>query len=254
MANPATQVILLPGIVMPAELAYGGLLEALGPAVDAKPKDLEIYAGPEPPPGYSLEDEVTGILRSADAAGFERFHLVGYSGGGASSLAFAAKHPQRLLSLAVLEPAWAGNDGLGPEEEALQAQFDEAMALEPGERMAAFVRLQLRPGVTPPPPPPGPPPPWMALRPAAIVAFLRALRAYNLDLDRLRAFTPPVYYALGGLSNPDYFERQAGRLAALFPDFTLEVYEERHHFDPPHRVEPQRLADALQQLWTRSRA
>lgn len=32
----------------------------------------------------------------------------GYSGGGASALALAAAHPSRLLSLGLLEPAWAG--------------------------------------------------------------------------------------------------------------------------------------------------
>jgi pimeloyl-ACP methyl ester carboxylesterase len=44
-----------------------------------------------------------GILREAESAGFERFHLVGYSGGGAISAAFAARFPDRLLSLALLE-------------------------------------------------------------------------------------------------------------------------------------------------------
>ena len=44
----------------------------------------------------------------------------------------------------------------------------------------------------------------------------------------------------------------AERLAAIFPDFTLETFAERHHFDPPHRVEPERLADPLLALWRRS--
>lgn len=38
--------ILLPGGVMPAELAYGALLERLGDGVDAVAKELEIYSGP----------------------------------------------------------------------------------------------------------------------------------------------------------------------------------------------------------------
>jgi pimeloyl-ACP methyl ester carboxylesterase len=53
-----------------------------------------------------------------------RFHLVGYSGGGAASLPFAAGYPERLLSLALLEPAWTGNEGLGPEEQAVWREFD----------------------------------------------------------------------------------------------------------------------------------
>ena len=43
-----TQAILLPGAVMPAELAYGALLAALGDDVHAVAKDLEIYADAGP--------------------------------------------------------------------------------------------------------------------------------------------------------------------------------------------------------------
>src|SRR3954451_5084805 len=139
------QVILLPGGVMPADLAYGSLIEALGGDVEAIAKELEAYGGPEPPPGYSLDNEVEGILRTARETGFDRFHLVGYSGGGASSLAFAAKHPERLLSLALLEPAWMGNEDLSPEEEAVRRECDRIMSLPPEQMMPAFVAVQLAP-------------------------------------------------------------------------------------------------------------
>lgn len=100
------------------------------------------------------------------------------------------------------------------------------------------VRLELAPGVTPPAGPPGPPPPWMASRPAGVRAFIRAFEAADLHLDALRAFDRPVWYALGGLSHPDLYAPMRDRLATVFPDFSSEVYAERHHFDPPHRVEP----------------
>ena len=61
-----------------------------------------------------------------------------------------------------------------------------------------------------------------------------------------------VYFALGGRSNPDYYAGMAERLAAIFPDFTIETFPERHHFDPPHRVEPERLANSLLALWQRA--
>lgn len=244
-------MILLPGAVLPADLAYGALLEALGDEVEAVAKELEIYAGEEPPPNYALDVEIEGILRAADASGFDRFHLVGYSGGGASSLAFATKHPGLLRSLALLEPAWAGNEGLDPAEQAVWREYDRIMALPPEEMMPAFVHSGLAPGVQPPPPPPGPPPPWMAKRPAGLAAFTRAFRTGELDLDALRGLQAPVYFALGGLSNPDQYGKIAERLAGVFPDFTLEVFEERHHFDPPHRVEYERLASSLRGLWAR---
>jgi pimeloyl-ACP methyl ester carboxylesterase len=246
------QVILLPGAVLPADLAYGALLEALGDEVEAVAKELELYAGEEPPRNYSLDVEIEGILRAAEGSGFDRFHLVGYSGGGAASLAFAAKHPERLRSLALLEPAWAGNEGLDPAEEAVWREFDRIMALPPQELMPAFVRSNLGPGVEPPPPPPGPPPPWMAKRPAGLNAFTEAFRAGELDLDTLRRLQAPVYFALGGLSNPDHYAKIGERLTRVFPNFTLEVFEERHHFDPPHRAESERLASTLRALWARA--
>jgi hypothetical protein len=38
----------------------------------------------------------------------------------------------------------------------------------------------------------------------------------------------------------------------VFPDFELEVFDERHHFDPPHRIEPERLPNSLKKLWDRA--
>ena len=92
---------------MAADLAYAGLVAVLGAGVEAIVKDLEVYREHAPPPDYSLDTEVAGVLREADARGWDRFHLVGYSGGGAAALAVAASHPTRVQSLSLLEPAEA---------------------------------------------------------------------------------------------------------------------------------------------------
>ena len=247
-----TQAILLPGAVMPAKLAYGALLAALGNDVQAVAKDLEIYADSAPPAGYTLQHETDGVLRTADAAGFDRFHLVGYSAGGAASLAFAARHPKRLLSLALIEPAWMGNDELTAEERTTWHEADRIAALPPEQMLPAFIANQLATGVEPPPPPPGPQPPWMASRPAGLRTITETFRTGSLDLDRLRAFDKPVLFALGGKSNPDYYGRMAERATTIFRDITLEVFPERHHFDPPHRIEPERTATVLRALWERA--
>jgi hypothetical protein len=118
--------------------------------------------------------------------------------------------------------------------------------------MAGFVQLQLAPGVEPPPPPAVSPPPWMAIRPAGLRALIDVFANGDLDVEALRAFDRPVYFALGGRSNPDLYGRMAARLAEIFPDFTLETFPERHHFDPPHRIEPERLATSLLALWGRA--
>jgi hypothetical protein len=77
-AHGAFRVILLPGSVLPGDLAYGSLVVALGSVTDAIVKDLELYAIAEAPPDYSLDLEVAGVLREADARGSDQFHLVGY--------------------------------------------------------------------------------------------------------------------------------------------------------------------------------
>ena len=249
----ALPIVLLPGGILPAQPAYQALLAELGDDVDARAKDLEMYSGETiPPPNYSLETEVEGIRRLADGAGFETFHLVGYSAGGASSLAFASRYPERLRSLALMEPAWAGRTGQTSQEAAVFDRFRAIPELSPDVIMPAFVRTQLAPGVEPPPPLPGPPPPWMPSRLAGIGSFMAAFDAYEPDFDVLRQFDRPVYFALGGRGNPDLYARMAERLAGIFSDFTLDVYEARHHFDPPHRVEPSRLAAALRDVWTRA--
>jgi len=137
---PRFCAILLPGGILPAEVAYPGLIAALGPDVDARYKEFELYAGDAPPPGWGLDTEVEGILRFAKGAGFDRFHLVGYSGGGACALAFCAAHPERLLSLTLNEPAWGGNEGWSDEERDYWRRLDEIMALPPDEMIAAFMQ------------------------------------------------------------------------------------------------------------------
>lgn len=131
-------------------------------------------------------------------------------------------------------------------------EFDRIAMLPSAEMMPAFVAMQLAPSVEPPPPPPGRPPPWMATRPAGLRTFIATFRATTLDLDDLRAFTQPVYFALGGKSSPSYYARMADRAGAIFPNFTLEVFDARHHFGPPHRIEPERTARALRAHWARA--
>ncbi len=244
------QVVFVPGGVMVASMSYGPLLEVIKDQVQPVVKDLEVYATDTPPSNYGLGMEVAGIQRVADAAGFKDFHLVGYSAGGAASLAFTAQFPGRLKSLALIEPAWIGNDDWTSEDVADWAEMDQAVALPNEERMRAFARWQMRPGLEPPKLqfPPGPPPPWMAKRPAGLDAISRAFKLYQLDRAQFRRFRRPVYYAVGGLSRP-FYQRNARTLGSFFPDMRVETYEDRSHFDPPHRAEPGRFARALRELW-----
>ena len=61
----------------------------------------------------------------------------------------------------------------------------------------------------------------------------------------------PIYLAVGSLSHP-IEAHKASVLSSLLSDIQIEVYEGRHHFDPPQRAEPERFAQALRRLWRRS--
>src|SRR5579859_6189714 len=246
-------VLFVPGGVMPGALVYGPLLTAIGDNIRPIVKELEVYAAEAPPPGYGLATEAEAIRQTADAAGAERFHLVAYSAGGALALAFTAKYPERLKSLALIEPAWIG--AVTAEDAQDWAELGRLMNLPPDEQMQAFRLWHMRPGVPPPAAPaqPGPPPAWMAKRPAGVKAIFGAFNTGHIDQDRFRQLDGPVYYALGSLTTR-YFERGAKTLQRLFPDMQLEEYEGRSHFDPPHRAEPERFAQALRVLWARADA
>jgi pimeloyl-ACP methyl ester carboxylesterase len=249
-----TRVLLLPGAVLPAELAYGALLGSLGPGVDAVAKDLEVYSEPEPPAGYTLDTEVDGVSRVVDDRGWNVFHLAGYSGGGAAALAFTARYPKRVQSLALLEPAWAGTWDWSPEHRQVWAHYRQLRGRSPDDFMTGFIRLGIKDGVNVPPTPPGDQPPWIATRPAGIGALMDAFDRYEVNRSALAAYRRPVYFALGALSNPHHYGEIAQRLSKVFPNFQLEVFAKRHHFDPPHRIEPDRLATSLLELWNRTEA
>ena len=241
------KVILLPGIIAPAAIRYEQLKSRLsGCTVIAK--DLEVYAGATPPFDYSIATEVTGVERVADNAGFERFHLYGHSGGGAVALAFAAAHPDRLLSLAVDEPAHDFTDAMRADMEVLEP----LKSLPPPERLRAFMRLQVSPHVELSPPT-GPSPPWMATRPAGIEAFLQALDQHERLTAKYAAVRAPVLYTWGSLTHPRWYA-MAKRLGTLFRDFTAVCFEGLHHLNTSHQAEPDRVVELLDALWARSEA
>ncbi|MGH2725961.1 MAG: alpha/beta fold hydrolase [Actinomycetota bacterium] len=241
-------VLFLPGIIAPATVRYSPLLDHL-PDISAVCKDLEVYAGEEPPSGYAIGSELDGVDRAADEAGFGTFHLYGHSGGGAVGLAYAVARGERLLSLAVDEPA----HDFTAEGDAVYGwgEFEAAATLPEPDATRSFMSLQLAPDVPPPSPPPGPAPPWMAKCPAGIRAFIAALRSHHIDPDRYQAFRAPVYFSRGTRSHPRWTAMHE-RLSKLFPDFAAEVYEGLHHLNTSHQAEPGRVARALKNFWGRA--
>jgi pimeloyl-ACP methyl ester carboxylesterase len=241
-------VVFLPGIIAPAAIRYGPLVERLAD-VHVVLRDLAVYDDEEPPPDFSIDTELVALDRVADDAEFETFHLYGHSGGGAVALAYAASHAHRVQSLAVDEPASDFTD----DGDALYgwAEFDEALLLPPAESTAAFMRLQVADDVVLPAPPAGDPPPWMAKRPAGIRAYIAALREYRVPPAQYADFGSPVYFSRGSRTHPRW-EAMQTRLAELFPNFTGEVFEGLHHLNTSHQAEPDRVAATLKAFWERS--
>lgn len=243
-------VVFLPGGVTPVALSYAPLLDELDGEIAPLLKDLELYGGDAPPADYSVQLEVDALERAVNAASLDTFHLVGYSGGGAVCLDFAAHHPDRLRSLAIYEPARQP----GPMVLADHPEYAAARdSLSSQDMMAAFTRLQMRPGVEPPPPPPGPAPDWMKKRPAGLRAMMRAFETDTTDPELLRACAFPVYLAHGLLTH-EGMTRRMQALAGLLPDVWIEAYPGLHHFAPPQRSRPVHYAAALRHLWLRAEA
>jgi pimeloyl-ACP methyl ester carboxylesterase len=245
------KVVFLPGGIQPVALQYAPLLNILGKDIQPLLKDLEVYRDGTPPANYSLQEEIEGLRRFTEAAGIRTFHLVAYSGGGAVALAFTGLYPERVLSLAISEPAVIPSQEWFTYESAYWKEMGRVMRLPDKALMYEFMRVELREGVPLPPPPAGDPPPWMAKRPAGLKALVGAFGSFDLPYGLLRAYTRPVYIAVAGLSTPVEM-RKAEVLQGVFPDIQVEVYPERHHFDPPQRAEPDRFAKALTSLWEKA--
>ena len=192
------QVVCIPGSVAPAAQRYRPLIDGVGDAADLHLRDLEVYREATPAPGYSIDEELEAIDRFADSKGLRRFHMVGYSGGGYISLAYAGTRPERVITLALFEPAQIPGK-LSVEEKGMFDSLEAKLrGLQGAEFMATFVREQLKPGVPmPPPPPPGPPSPEMQKRPAGIAALIRAFQAFQFDRARFTEGQFPVFLGYG---------------------------------------------------------
>lgn len=253
MATDVLNVIALPGGVLPAALAYRALIEAFGDEARCIPKDLEIYVGDHDQSDYSLDVEIDGTLRAATEAGFDRFHLVGYSAGGLVALATAVRAPDRVAGLGLVEFSPVRSLETTPEGDAMWREIERLMTLPTEERNRASAAMLLKPGAQPPAPPAGSPPPWMATRAAAYEPLMRATWFYPLDLDAVPRYHAPVYVALGTLSHPS-FDWQTRRLAELWPQMVIETYEGLHHLSPPHLAAPTQVAESLLRTWSKAPA
>jgi pimeloyl-ACP methyl ester carboxylesterase len=246
------KVVFLPGGILPASLQFAPLLKVLNSNIRPLLKDLEVYLDGKPPDTYSLSNEVEGLHAAANKAGMDTFHLVSYSIGGAVALAYTGAYPEQVESLALIEPTVIPSQEWYLEEADYCQQMGRVSSLPEPQRIEEFMRVVLRQGVPLPPAPAYMQPPSGVSPQVGLKTMIGAFDKYDLPYDRLRAFTCPVYLAVTELSNPVEI-RKAVLLKHIFPVSRVEVYPYRHHFDPPHRAEPERFAWSLISLWERAK-
>jgi pimeloyl-ACP methyl ester carboxylesterase len=235
----------------PVEDTFAPLATQLHGEVTLVLKDREAYSR-APGESLTLADEVAGVCRIADEQGLSSFHLLGYSAGAVVALALMAAHPERVKTLAVIEPPWSGNDTANADAKALHDALDRVLTEVPlSQRMAQFRQAIMRPGEFPAPLPPGPVPAWASMRAVQGAVLWQAIRAAAIDKHKLRRFAAPVYVAVGTRSHPG-FRATAEELVSLFPHASLGVYEGADHFEI-HTQYADRLAAALRMLWAQEK-
>jgi pimeloyl-ACP methyl ester carboxylesterase len=235
--------------INPSGTEFGGtsvdrFVQTLGDRVHVELLGLRVWRT-SPGEAYGMSTEVDAV--TAAAAG-DRVHLVGFSAGATIALAAGLALATAVCSITVLEPAFIGDDDWDAVETEWRTRQRDITALPPDERIAPFRRLLMRPGLEPPPP-----------RETFVWGFRDDLLERMLlgetgfvsaDLAAVRA---PLLAIRGGRSHPRW-AAVSRRLAEVCPDAREHVFSDLHHFAPPFREQPQRLASLLLDLWSEAEA
>ena len=192
---------------------------------------------------YDMEVEVAGV---AEAAGSRPVHLAGFSAGATVALAAALALGDAVRSVALVEPAFIGDDDWHPDEAEWRAAIGSLRSSGPREQVDAFREMLMAPGATPPP----------SRRPAAwdfrddLLGMMLTTKTCfaSSDLTRLGA---PLLLIRGGQSAPR-FGHVARRLVQVCPRASEHVFPALHHFAPPYRDEPEELSHLLLGFWSRN--
>ena len=226
----------------PAGKSTGEFARRLAPRVDVSPVELAVW-GLDAGSRYDMGVEVDAVRALAERAGARGFHLFGFSAGGTVALAAALAMPDRVLSVAVLEPAVIGEDAWHPAEAAWQAEMRRIRALPADARMDPFRRLVMRPGLEPPP----------SRRHNATWTSQDEMLEDMIEhpgfvSSDLAAFPGPALIVIGGESNPRW-SVMARRLVDVMPDASAEEFPGLSHFTPPYREQPEAFEQLMLGFW-----
>ena len=202
---------------------------------------------------YSWRDEVEALSRALPEG--QPTHLVGFSGGASLALAFVAVDPERVASLSLVEPAWSFLP-LSEIEADYHARLDAALRGPASAERGAFRRLLVQPAVDLEPPRTDLVDAALrreaAGQPTSLRMLTDAMQRHAIEPGAFGRFPGRVYIAIGGLSHR-MWRAQADAIAAAFPSSRVEVFEERHHLDPPQKSETARLVGGLSWAWGQAR-
>ena len=206
------------------------------------------FAGSTKVPGpTSVEAQVADIIGLLDHLGVDDAHVVGHSGGGMMALAVAATHPERVRTMALLEPPMPGVPSADLFIQVVQVLTEQYESGDPAGAVDAFLALvgedtwrqaieaTVPGGVE------------QAEKDAATFfeSEMPAFVDWQYGPDEARAYTGPVLSVLGTASSPVFVEARA-RLHDVFPQCVDADIPNATHL--LQMQEPAAVADAIAQF------
>ncbi len=189
---------------------------------------------------YDMDVETAAVVQ---VAGSQPVHLAGFSAGATVALAAALALNDSVRSVALLEPAFIGDDDWDPAEAEWRAAIGSLHVSAPAKQAEAFRDMLMAPGATAPRS--RAPVSW-DFRDDLLKTMLTGHTGFkSSDLAGIGA---PILLIRGGRSAPR-FGLVARRLMAVCPTASEYVFPALHHFAPPYREEPGALARVLLDFW-----
>jgi len=191
---------------------------------------------------YTIEQMASDVEALVDQVGFERYHLLGHSMGGAIVQEIAIRSSRRLLSLTLEDTSVKFPMMADP---AVEEWWKTRMALAEAGKMAELADL----------PPPVPAPPHMSddrldettvrlskMSPDAFIGAFQGLVGWQGAKDRAGAISAPTLVIYGDLDTPALIQGST-ELAQLIPNARVEVMPEAGH--SPQQERPELFNQAL---------